>query len=84
MKFSGGSAIEVDAANYGDARRPNASFEQVTGDYFGVTGQKLIEGRTPDVYLAVGGLIAVVAIAATFWPARRATRVDPIVALRAD
>ena len=46
MMFSGGSAIEVDGAKYGDARRPNVSFEQVTGDYFAVTAQKLTEGRT--------------------------------------
>jgi predicted permease len=46
MMFGGGGPIEVDGTKYGDARRPNVSFEQVTGDYFGVTGQKLTEGRT--------------------------------------
>jgi putative ABC transport system permease protein len=36
----------------------------------------------PSVYFAVGGLLAVVAAASCFVPARRATQVDPIQALR--
>jgi predicted permease len=45
---------------------------------FGVTG------RDPLTYGVVVGLVTAVALVATFVPARRATRVDPNVALRAD
>jgi hypothetical protein len=44
---------------------------------FGVTG------TDPATYIAVGVLVSVVSLAATFIPARRATKVDPNVALRA-
>lgn len=43
-----------------------------------------VSGRDPLIYLAVGSLIAAVSLAATFMPARRATRVDPMIALRAE
>ncbi len=47
MVFSGNGPIEIDGKAYKARRdRPNANFEQVTGSYFGVTGQKLLEGRT--------------------------------------
>jgi ABC-type antimicrobial peptide transport system permease subunit len=38
----------------------------------------------PITYVGVAALLAVVAIGATILPARRATRVDPALALRAD
>jgi putative ABC transport system permease protein len=38
----------------------------------------------PMTYAAVSGILAAVALFATYLPARRASRVDPIVALRAD
>ena len=38
----------------------------------------------PVTFAAVAGLLALVAAAASYLPGRRATRVDPVVALRAD
>jgi predicted lysophospholipase L1 biosynthesis ABC-type transport system permease subunit len=38
----------------------------------------------PITYLAVAGVLALVVIAASFFPARRASRVDPVIALRAE
>ncbi|HXW06403.1 MAG TPA: ABC transporter permease, partial [Vicinamibacterales bacterium] len=47
MVFSGNSPIEIDGQVYRDrGDRPVTNFEQVTGGYFSVTGQKLLEGRT--------------------------------------
>jgi putative ABC transport system permease protein len=47
MVFDGNGPIEIDGKEYRENRdRPNTNFEQVTGGYFNVTGQKLIEGRT--------------------------------------
>jgi putative ABC transport system permease protein len=43
-----------------------------------------IDPRDPLTYLAVSALIAAVAFVATLVPARRATRVDPMIALRAE
>jgi ABC-type antimicrobial peptide transport system permease subunit len=36
----------------------------------------------PTTYLGVAGLLVVAAMAAAWWPARRASRVDPAVTLR--
>jgi putative ABC transport system permease protein len=47
MVFSGNGPIEIDGKTYKDNKdRPLANFEQVTGTFFDVTGQKLVEGRT--------------------------------------
>ena len=40
--------------------------------------------RDPSVIIGIAVLLAVVAIAASLWPARRATQLDPLVALRRD
>jgi ABC-type antimicrobial peptide transport system permease subunit len=40
--------------------------------------------RDPLVYIVVGGVMLAVGVAASFIPARRASRVDPTVALRAE
>jgi putative ABC transport system permease protein len=46
MVFSGSTPIEIDGRPYKENRdRPTVSFEQVTGGFFDVTGQKLLEGR---------------------------------------
>ncbi|HEV3140464.1 MAG TPA: ABC transporter permease [Vicinamibacterales bacterium] len=45
---------------------------------FGVTG------RDPMIYASVAALVTIVSLVATFVPARRATRVDPMIALRAE
>src|SRR3989449_23980 len=47
MVFSGTAPIEIDGKQYKEIRdRPNTNFEQVTGTFFHVTSQKLLEGRT--------------------------------------
>jgi predicted permease len=43
-----------------------------------------IEPTDPVTFVAVGAVLALVALVAAFVPARRATRVDPIDALRAE
>ncbi|HZM70931.1 MAG TPA: ABC transporter permease [Candidatus Cryosericum sp.] len=49
MVFSGSGPIEIEGKEYKEKKdRPNANFEQITGGYFEITGQKLIEGRTFD------------------------------------
>jgi putative ABC transport system permease protein len=43
-----------------------------------------VSARDPATYLAIAGLLAVVALAASGIPAFRATRIDPMVALRTE
>ncbi len=46
MVFSGNGPIEIEGRQYKDDRdRPNTNFEQVTGGFFDVTGQRLLAGR---------------------------------------
>ena len=47
MVFSGNTRVEIEGKKYQEDRdRPQANFEQVSGGFFAVTGQKLLEGRT--------------------------------------
>jgi putative ABC transport system permease protein len=43
-----------------------------------------VSARDPLTYATVIGIITVVSLVATLVPARRATRVDPMIALRAE
>jgi putative ABC transport system permease protein len=43
-----------------------------------------IEASDPITFLAISVLLVLVALAATYIPARRAARVDPILCLRAE
>ncbi|HET7537038.1 MAG TPA: ABC transporter permease [Candidatus Didemnitutus sp.] len=46
MVFSGNGPIEIEGKQYKDNKdRPNTNFEQVTGGFFEVTGQRLLDGR---------------------------------------
>jgi predicted permease len=46
MVFSGSGPIEIEGKKYAARNdRPNANFEQVTPGYFGVLGQRILEGR---------------------------------------
>ena len=47
MVFSGSGPVEIDGKVYANKKdRPNANFEQVTGSFFSVTGQRILDGRT--------------------------------------
>src|SRR6185437_13758508 len=43
-----------------------------------------VQGMTWNVYVAAAALLGITAILAAYGPARRASRVDPLVALRVD
>jgi putative ABC transport system permease protein len=43
-----------------------------------------VTASDPETFLAISILVAAVALAASYVPARRAARVDPVDALRSD
>jgi ABC-type antimicrobial peptide transport system permease subunit len=43
-----------------------------------------VDPANPLFYLAVSGTLLVVAVCAAWFPARRATRIDPVIALRLE
>lgn len=43
-----------------------------------------VKANDPTVLGAVGSLVLTIGLFASWWPARRASRVDPMIALRAD
>jgi ABC-type lipoprotein release transport system permease subunit len=43
-----------------------------------------VTSADPLTYVAVVGMLLISALLASYFPARRATRIDPIVALRAE
>jgi putative ABC transport system permease protein len=46
MVFSGNAPIEIEGKTYTDRRsRPNTNYEQVSTSFFGLTGQRVVDGR---------------------------------------
>jgi predicted permease len=43
-----------------------------------------VNGRDPITILSIAALLTIVSLIACVWPARRATRLDPVIALRCD
>jgi predicted permease len=64
------------AAGLGAAYALTKYLESLTGLLFGV------EARDPLTFTVIGTLLVVIALVACFVPARRATKVDPLIALR--
>jgi putative ABC transport system permease protein len=64
------------AAGLGAAYALTKYLESLTGLLFGV------EARDPLTFTVIGTLLVVIALVACLVPARRATKVDPLIALR--
>jgi putative ABC transport system permease protein len=46
MVFGGNAPVEIEGKTYNERRdRPNANFEQVSPGFFGLVGQKILDGR---------------------------------------
>jgi putative ABC transport system permease protein len=43
-----------------------------------------VDPANPIFYVAVSGTLLLVAVVASWFPARRATRIDPVIALRME
>jgi ABC-type antimicrobial peptide transport system permease subunit len=43
-----------------------------------------VQPNDPQIYVAVAGLLGVVALVASYIPARRASKIDPLTAIRQE
>ncbi len=93
-------ALGADAARIFRMVMTQGAWQLAIGLFLGVGGAALLLGvlaaaalqnilfkvnaLDPFIYFAVAGLLTLVAAASCFVPARRATRVNPVVALRAE
>ena len=74
LQIGGGLVVGLGIA-YGIAKAAGAGIANVLFN---------VSPMDPLIYTVVAAIVVLVSVAATFVPARRATRVDPIVALRTE